>query len=237
MSKFISILAASLPLVISNSAQAFEFTGGSIDLNYSAFTEDNDFATTALTGAVEFGFNRNFGVQFDLGTFAYDFVDESGTNAALHAIYHINETSSLGAFYGRDEIDGEGVDFYGVEIGQEFQDFGVEAYIGAGDDSGVSATVFGLTGLYEFDQGFGLGASWERMDFNGDLDLTRFAVKADFAVGSNVDLYAEFGSFSADGFGVSGSENFFGIGAKFNFGASRGATFEDRGMLKLIPGL
>ena len=157
MHRAVTSLLALGAILVTTPVSAFEATGGEVKLSHSAFTEDSDFSKTTLDGSVEFGFNRNFGIQADLGFHNLNFIDETGTNAALHALYHLNDQTSFGVFYGVDRIMGNSSDFYGIEVGQEGRNFDVEAYVGAGEGSGISGTVAGLSGRYNINEAFALG--------------------------------------------------------------------------------
>lgn len=236
MHRAVTSLLALGAILVTTPVSAFEATGGEVKLSYSAFTEDSDFSKTTLDGSVEFGFNRNFGIQADLGFHNLNFIDETGTNAALHALYHLNDQTSFGVFYGVDRILGESSDFYGIEVGQEGRNFDVEAYVGAGEDAGVSGTVAGLSGRYNINEAFALGLALHRVDIE-NLEVTRIGVTTDFTLTPGFAVLAEVGTVDASAFGYSDSDTYFEIGARWSFGAERGATFGKRGLLELLPGL
>ena len=62
-------------------------------------------------------------------------------------------------------------------------------------------------------------------------------IKLDKDVGENLNLFVELGSAEVQAARVSDSEAFVGIGGRYVFGADRGATFRQRGLLRIIPGL
>ncbi|EPX79836.1 porin [Litoreibacter arenae] len=216
---------------------AFELTGGSVDLSYSAFTDETDVSKLALQGSVEAAFTRNFGAQLDLSYHDFNLVNDSGTNVTLHALYHVNEVASLGLFYGRDSDGTTDIDFYGIEGGYEFADFDAEMYLATGDEAGISGNILGISGRYGLNEQTGLGGSIDRVDFDGGVDVTRIGLKVDHDLTETFNLNAEVGTLRASASGVSDSEAFVGIGAQFKFGAERGATFGKRGLLDLLPGL
>lgn len=217
-------------------AQAVEVTGGSAGLSYSAFADDTDFNRIGLEGSVELGFNRSLGLQFDAG---YNNFDASGIDSntlGLHGIYHLDDATSFGAFYVREDIEGNDLDILGVEAGYEMQNWDIEGYIADIDGDGGDGTLGGLKGRYAMDSGLGLTGSYDRADSGGD-DLSRFAVRLDRDVSPNANLFVEVGSARADVGGLSDSEPFVGLGGKITFGAERGTTFDQRGFSRLIPGL
>lgn len=211
-------------------------TGGDIGLSYSAFTEDTDFAKTSLAGSLEFGMNRQFAVQGDLGYHGFHFIDESATTIGLHGIYHLSDESSLGLFVGQERFMGESQDFYGVEFGHEFQNFDVELYVGEGESAGDTGTAYGFSGRYAANDVFGLGIAYDRIDL-GVASANRIGLKGDLALGSNTVVTAEYGTVDGSIGGLSASEGYFGVGVRMAFGAERGATFDRRGIARLIPGL
>jgi hypothetical protein len=218
-------------------ASAFDVTGGEVSIGHSVFIDDTDFARSSLEGSVELGFSKSIGVQVDAGISSFNVISETSTAFAVHGIYHFNEATSAGVFVGTEELASESDAFYGAEVGTEFTQGDIEGYVEFGEDSGVDVTVIGLSGSYQLNDTFALGASVDYVEFDGGIDLTRVGVRGDYAVGQQTDLYAEAGSLSADAFGLTGSEAFVGVGAEFNFGAERGATFGRRGLARLLPGL
>jgi hypothetical protein len=218
-------------------AHAAEVTGGSVGLSYSAFAEDTDFSKISLEGSVEIGFNRNFSVQGDLG---YNDFNETGLSAVtlgLHGIYHISDTTSLGAFYTNETADGGGdADIYGLEVGHEAGQFGLEGYLARVDGESADSDIIGVAARYEFRNALGLGGSYDYIDVDG-TDISRLAVQLDRDVSESVNLFVELGTAKANSGGLSGSEPFVGLGGKYVFGAGRGSTFDQRGLTRLIPGL
>lgn len=224
-------------LCIATTAQAVEVTGGSVQLKYSAFTEETDFDRVNIEGSLEIGFNRSFSTQIDLGHNNFGVTDADGTNFGLHGIYHVNETTSLGAFYTREDIENTDLDFFGVEAGFELGAFDFEGYVGSVDGEGDSETAFGLGGRYGFGSGFGVSLDYEDVGDSDVASLSTTTITLDKDVGENLNLFVELGSAEVESAGFSESEAFVGIGGRYVFGADRGATFKQRGLLRIIPGL
>ena len=231
--------------VLASPSIAFEFTGGEVSLDYSAYIDDiagEDLNKTSLEGAVEFGFNRNFAMQVDLGFQNFGFIDESGYNPAVHGIYHLTDDTSFGLFLGHDDISSIDADYFGLQAGYESAGFEVEAYWSTGDVSEASlgsadVNIFGLAGAVDIAPNFQLTGGINRADFDGGISASQFEVGVRYAASDNFILRASIGSAKEDAFGTSVSENFFTIGGEITFGAERGATFGQRGLLRLFPGL
>lgn len=233
----LAIVACGLTAFIAPSAQAFEITGGELTLSYSAFTDHSSASTTSLTGAVEVGFSKNFGVQVDLATYDLPYGNENGTNATIHAIYHVNDATSLGAFYGTDELNGSSLDLYGIEVGHEFGAFGLEAYMTNLSDNGTVATMYGLSGNYALNGAFGLTGSVDRLEFDpAPVSVTRLALGMDYSFTPSMSAYAEVATVTVAVPGDSMSENLYEVGARFSFGANRGVTFEKRSYFGFLGG-
>jgi len=231
------LVALGAVVLFAQDAGAVEVTGSTVDLSYSTFFDDTDVSRFALGGQVEVGFTRNFSLQFDAAYYDLNAVNDSGRTLGVHAIYHFSEEGSLGAFWGNDDISGSDVDFYGLEGGYEFNSVDAEVYFATCDTAGVDGTIIGADPYGEIGNGFGLGAGIDHGNFDGGVDVTRFNVMVDYAATRNTSVYLEIGSLDVNAFGLSGSEGFIGFGARFDFGAERGATFGRRGLLELLPGL
>lgn len=226
--------AACCAALSAHGAQAAEVTGATLGIDYSAFTDDSAGTVdkTALSGSIELGFDRSFGLQGDLALGRLGFAEADFTSFALHGIYHANENSSLGFFVGRDLIEGEGATFYGAEAGFEMAQLSADIYASSAEKQDVSSHMMGIGASYNATEDFTVGASHDRGDIF-DLDVSRTQLEADYRF-DKVTVSAQLGSVDIDG---AGSENYFGIGAKFDFGAKRGTTFEQRGFLSVVPGL
>lgn len=232
---------------IAQPAFSLEITGGDVVLGYSAFSEKVDGETlsqTSIEGSLELGFTKEFGAQADFGVQQFEQLNNVGadnaTNFTLHGLYHMSETTTFGAFYGRDSLEDLDLDFYGLEAGFEGPNFDVEAYFGTGELDGVDGdgNVFGVSGAYELTSSFELIGSYAKASFDGDLDVSTFEAGVAYNVNDSVQLAATLGRLTGEVEGLgSESEDYFGLEAEYSFGAARGATFGERGLLHLIPGL
>lgn len=216
-------------------ATAQEFKGD-LTLGYSAFTEETDVNRLSADGAFEFGLSDQASMQLDVGFYGFGFSSFEGVNMVLHGIYDVNPTGSAGVFLGFEEVEGDSINFYGLEYGQSFGTGGFEAYLAQGEEAGVTGTVIGVEGTFALSDSVGLGLKLDNADFDGVLDVTRFGVKGIYALGQGSSVYAEVGTVRADVFGFSESEGFVGVGLSFAMGGEE-ATFGRRGLLNLIPGL
>lgn len=219
-------------------AQAVEVTGGSVGLSYSGFTEDFSVSRIAVDGSVELGFNQNISAQVDLAYNDFNLTGLRATTFGLHGIYHISDSTSLGAFYAFEDsnVRGGDLDIYGIEAGHDAGYVEVEGYLGRINGGATDGDMLGVQARYEFASELGMTGSYDRVSSGGN-DLSKFAVQLDRDVAPNVNLFAEIGTARVNGGGLSGNEPFVGLGGKVVFGAARGATFEQRGFSRIIPGL
>jgi hypothetical protein len=242
-----TLMAGSAILVTGGASQAFEVTGGEISLGYSAFVETpggETFSNTTLSGSIELGFTRDFSAQVDLSLYQFNQLSalgaNNGNNLTLHGIYHIDESISVGGFYGMDRIEDLDLDFYGAEVGYESASFEAEAYFAIGEIDGLSGdgSVIGLSGAFPVADNLDMigSASFGKIDGGVNFNLIEAGVLYD--VSNNFGVSASYGvaDGSIGGFDTS-SEGYFAVEAEITFGADRGATFGERGILRLIPGL
>lgn len=225
----------SILLLAAAPAQAFEITGGSVELGYSGFTGNllKKLDKTTLAGRIEVGFSPAFSMQADLGFMNFGFSDEEAHNIGLHGIYHASDITSLGMYLGQDRLDGDSLSIAGVEVGHQAGALGLEGYLTYAKDSTEDGIVFGARADWDFSDVAGIGLRYDSADLGG-ADVSRVALTGQYTLTSGLTLTGELGSAEIAG---SGSEPFFGIGAKMTFGAERGATFADRSVLNLLPGL
>ena len=238
MNKFI---AAAFGLVaFTSAAQAVEISGGSLDLSYSAFTDDTDVDKLNVAGSVELAFTHAASAQLDLGRDAF------GTSAAdimslgLHGVFHLDQATSLGAYYSRDTVDAGGArdsaNLYGVEAGHDTGPLQIEGYLGRAEASGADGTMLGVSARYAMPSTIGVTGSIDYLDIEG-LEVRTLKARLDGDVSENLNLYVEVGTGKVRAFGASASEPCFGIGGRITFGAARGTTFERRSIGEMIPGL
>jgi len=235
--KIIILAVLGLTSVVS-SAKAAEIVGGSVKLEYSAFADDIDFSRFGIEGSLELAFTRNFSLQADLGYQSFNESNLESTVYGLHGIYHLDDVASFGAYYTKDDFDGGDVDIVGLEAGYEISGFELEGYLSYADAGGADGGLYGISGRYEFANAVGVTGAFDRFD-EGDIDINLFSVTIDRDVTSNVNLFVEAGAgeVGIDGVGSSDFEAFVGVGGKIAFGNKRGATFEQRSLSGLIPGL
>lgn len=229
-------MAALMPTV----SGAFEFTGGNVELSYSTLTKESDLDRVDLGGSVELSFTRDIAMQADLAFAEFGASGLSLTSFGLHGIYHASESTSVGVFLGQDRGKIAGASstdsFVGVEVGYEAQGFGLEAYYAKADTDLSDGSVAGVSGTYALGDAFTVGLALDRLDAD-DVSLTALTVRGDYALTPATQLFAEIGNASIDGAAAGNVDSaFVGLGAKVNFGAARGATFERRSLLGTIPG-
>lgn len=233
MMKFATVGAVAL--VLASPAAALDFVGGNVTLGYSGLSHDMDYSRAGVTGQAEFGITPTFSLQTDVGVSKFFEAGETEHNLTLHGIWN-DGVANLGVFYGAERVSDDTKNFYGFEIGQQTDLLDVELYIGRGENFGWDGMMGGVSGHYSLTPEFGLGLSYDRASIE-DLDLSRVALKADYAVRPDITVGAEIGSFSADLDDSWGRETFVGLNAKMSFGASQGTSFGRRGVLNIIPGL
>ena len=216
-------------------AYAVEITGGSVELSYSSFTEDSDVRRVGIEGSMEVGFNQNISAQVDLMQHRLNAGNEDVTTFGVHAIYHLDDATSFGAFYAIEDTSAGNFDFYGIEAGHEVGQFEFEGYLARADANAVDADVVGVSARFGFADDFGVTGAYDYIDLAG-VDLSATTLRIDRDVAPNVNLFVEVGSARATAGGLSGSETFVGLGGSYTFGAERGATFDARGLARLLPG-
>lgn len=222
-------------LVVASPVTA-QVTGGSLGVEYSAPTDGGDFGGTTYSGALEYAFNRNFALSLDIAGYRLDNISTDATSATVHGIYHLDEMTSFGVFYGADSLgDADALALYGLEAGTEFGDADVEAFIGQVEGVNDDALIYGFDANYGFANGFSVIGSGGFTDVD-DRSLSRIAIGGQYDLTGGPQFYAEIGNVSAEAGGVEADQAFVGVGARIAFGAERGTTFEQRSLFEILPG-
>ena len=218
-----------------SAVQAFEVTGGSISLGYSSFVGGDgasEVNKVSLGSSLELGFSQHFSMQGDFALSKLGATELDFANFGLHGIGHLNENTSLGAFIGQDRLEGESLNYFGFEVGHQAGAFGTEAYVTFAEESGVSGTVVGIKGEYSVSDTAMIGARFDNLNVEG-FDASRFALTGEVVAMPGLSLTSEVGQARIRSLG---SESYFGVGVNVNFGAKRGATFDQRSIVDLLPG-
>ena len=228
-------LTATLLLTTAPAALAFEVTGGSVQLGYSTYTDNllKDLDKTSLQGSIEVAFGPNFVMQADLGFANYGVTDEDSTSIGLHSIYALGDATALGLYFNSDQMYDGSLSSMGLEMKHQAGIVGLEGYLGYADDNAIEGMVYGARADFDISGNTTVGLRYDGTD-KDVLDLSRLSLTGEHTFANGFALTAELGSADVAG---SGSEGFVGIGAKMAFGRNRGATFNDRSVLGLLPGL
>ncbi len=235
------VCSALTAATIAGAVQAAEITGGYIDLGYSTFTDSNLGDVYNLNGSGEVAFSKSFSTQLDLGGYRFQDEDLDGNGFTLHANLHTGNSASFGAFYGRDNLEHEDFQFYGLEAGFDAGTVEIEGYIGRQDLKGVSdadGTVLGIAVFSDINDKWELNAKYDLLDnVEGLLDVNTFSVGTAYNLTEQAEVYGELGTAHMSVGNASTNEAFVGVGVRMNFGKSRGTTFGRRGVLTKLPGL
>ena len=218
-------------IAMAHGAFAQSFTGGELTIDAYGFSDGDDPSAVNYSGALEYAINRNFSVSADLSIYDFSLFEDNINNAALHGIYHVNDVTSVGVFFGSEESNDDRASFFGLEGGYETAAVEVEAYFAVYDDDGNS-NVLGLDGAYQFNDNISAIGTFGYGDV-GDLDIRRYSAGAEYTFDNGPAVYAELGRIDAGDV----DSNFIGIGASIAFGAERGTTFDRRGIFETLnPG-
>ncbi len=231
------ILAAAVLAAAAGSVQAqgFGFSGGEISAEALAYSDGGDIGSTAYSGALEFSINRNISVAVDLGFYGLQTLDLQADTATIHGIYQLSDTVSLGAFYGRDQLEGSNATVIGIEGGTEFAGAAVEGYFAQLDGAGDNATLLGVSGEYGISDSISALGSFNIADL-GDASSNRLAIGGQYAIASGPELWAEVGTMKIDDGSSASNDTFLSIGARIEFGAARGTTFGRRSLFETGTG-
>jgi hypothetical protein len=207
------------------------FSGGDLRIDAYAYSEGDDIGAVNYSGGLEYALNRNISIAGDISSYDFGVLSSSVTNFTLHGIYHMNDTTSVGAFVGTERTDDDDVTLYGLEAGYGMGALEVEGYFAMYDDDGGS-NVLGASGSYQITNNIAAIANIGLADVEGD-SISRFSLGAEYGFNAGPSVYAEVGSLSIGDV----DDSFVGLGASIEFGSNGGTTFDRRGIFaSVIPG-
>ncbi len=226
------ILSAGIFTCLGSIANAQAFTGGELNIDIYSFSEGESLGAINYAGALEYAVNRNISIAGEFAAYDFDVFDATASSYALHAIYHVNATTSLGVFSGREELENRSIGFTGLEARYEAIDFAVEGYL-AEYDGENETSVFSLSGSYFVDDQIAVIGDLGRASQSTD-DISRLSVGAEYSFFNGVTLYGEVGTLDVG----SVDSSFIGLGAEIEFGRDGGTTFDRRGFFaSVVPGI
>jgi hypothetical protein len=232
------IFATAALTLCTTDAMAQGFTGASVGLSYSGFANDDDreFDMAKFDAAGQFAITNEISVAGNLTVRNSDALGEAITGLFVHGIYNINPDVSLGLFAGEETTGFYDITTYGGEVAYVSGPMETQAFIGTSEITGDTATIMGVAGSYGFGNGLSAIGSFERADFNdADVSANVLEIGAEYALGNGAAFYANVGNAQFDFMGFTEDENFFRIGATFNFGPDGGTTFGRRSFIDAYP--
>ncbi|GGO32119.1 hypothetical protein GCM10010991_19130 [Gemmobacter aquaticus] len=231
-------LTSALIALMAPTAQA-EMIGGRVGLEYSAFTDDTDYAKAGIEGALQFGLTPMFSVQTDLGLHRLNEVGETAITGTLHGIADIDGMSSAGAFLGVDSFAGSSVRHIGLEYGREVGMGSMEGYLQYADRADSDGFVLGVSGeMPVMDDTIWVGGRLDHADLDSDLSMTRYGINGSYRFGTGSSASVELGALSGDADLLGDdAEVYVRLGLDFRFGPKNGTDFGPRGLTQLLPGL
>lgn len=224
--------ALSLPLALPFAAQA-EILGAEVGFEHSTYLDATarDMHKSTLGGALDYALGSNVSVQADLSQRYYGLADWDGTTFGLHGIWHTGTGAAVGAFVGKDWLDNETMEFYGLEGAMRIGALDYEAFGTIADGEDRKSYMLGLRGEYAVNDQLSLGGHLATL--NADEDLVRLGATAKYEFLPGYLADAELGLADPDN---SDKEVFLSVGIKAVFGPGKGVTFGRRGLQEILPG-
>lgn len=209
-------------------AQGFE--GAELSAGILAYSDDTDLGETNYHGGLEFGITPLIGVGADFHYNGFRGRDENSTGFTLHGLYGLNDTATLGLFFGQDRRDDGTTDVYGIEGAAFLPGAEVQGYLGQFDGWMGAGTMIGVDGSFAFTDSIAAIGSAGVVNFDEAESTSRLSLGGEYRFAGGPAVFAELGRID-DG---TGNENFLAIGGRIELG--QGTTFGPRGIAGIIPG-
>ncbi len=217
------ILSAAVAAV-STSAYAEGFHGAEFSLGYQKLDADNLLGLSGLDASAhnthfaasgKYGFGEKFVLGGGLArstmdnTFGSLEIDGDVTVFSLTGDYVVNEDAVIGLFYDHTNLgldlsygssslsESVSMKHFGLQGSYQIQDVELAAYYGRGElgDLDLDSDVMGLSANYAFENGFDLGAFFDREDIEDALTVDSYGVSVgyDFSAKDKAPVYVNFG--------------------------------------------
>lgn len=216
-----TFLSTAALIAVASPVFAQEFTGGELGFEYNQLLDDGEIDGTNYYAGAEVAFSRDFSVGVNAANL--DFTGED-TRATLHGIYHLNDAVSLGVFVAGGDNDTTSL---GVEGGMELFGGDIGGYIGQISVEDEDAFTIGLSSNTPIGANFTFFTDFDIVA-DEQVAVSTNEIGIEYNIANGPDLYAQYGRINLDTTTGDGSTDFFGVGARIEFGAGRGTTFEAR---------
>lgn len=173
----------------------------------------------------------------DVTSFDFPEFGETATNVTLHGIYAVSPDVKLGVWVGRDELESIESEQYGIEAAYQMNPMSVQGYIGTGEVQATDMTYFGVAGEYGLGNGFAVIGSFDLLSIDDpDIQTTKLELGGSYAFGTGPSAFIAIGNHQYEQGGTTQvDENYFTIGASFDFGPQGGTTFNSPAFFDTFP--
>ena len=218
-------------MLAANAAQAQGFSGATLGIDYTKSLDTSDLGGVNYYGQAEAEVIGGVSLGLDL-TF-YDFLIAGGDaqNVTGHAIYALDNQIALGAYFGRDWIDGDRINTYGVQGAFDYGMGVAQGYIGLGDGAYDDIIAIGASGNYGFGGGISAIGSFDRVSFDGG-DGSSLELGGEYALAGGPVFSGVLGRVSLRDSGQSTDQTYIGVKARIDMGFQGGTTFDRRGFFQ-----
>jgi hypothetical protein len=216
------IIGATVALMVTATvAQAFEFKGAQVNLEYRDAQNGQSQLQLEASGALSFG--SGFGAQAGIKNADYDTAGDGAFGFEAHLTYDLGTDVVLGAFAGKETFSSS-FQYVGIEASYGVDAFGLEASWSKYSGSGFDSRFLTLDGSYGLSDKVSLLAGYHSGD--GDLGGDYKYVGAGYDVTNGVSVSAKYGDGDFSGRVLS-------VGVGYTFG--NGAAFTQRTYTNLMP--
>ena len=231
-SLFATTAAAAL---IATGAFAQSTVDGSIGFDYMHAPDDEGFDyQTQINGSLVYSATPSIKFQLDLGSTTYEGNGYSEYNYGLHAIYSLNSSTDIGAFYSV----GEYYEYIGVELAYRTAQYSVETHIEQEYSLGSPTSAYFTAGVevgYTFASiGSMPGEITAYAGVNNNYYNDGSIYQPSIYVGFEVDVWNNLQLNTRAASMDDGEYRYYTVGLTYNFG--NGAVFTPRDFSSSFPG-
>lgn len=208
-------------------AAAQGFTGATLGIDYTKSLDSSDLGGVNYYGQAEVEAIAGIGFALDVSAYDFAIAGSDAQNVTGHAIYALDNQITLGAYFGRDWIDDDSIDSFGVQGAFDYGMGIAQGYVGLGDGAVADIVAIGASGNFDFGSGISAVAAFDRVGFEGG-DGMSYEIGGEYTLAGGPVLSGVLGRFSVDDGVTTRDETYIGVKARIDIGQRGGTTFDRR---------
>ena len=218
-------------VLAAGSVAAQGFTGATLGIDYNKSLDQSGLGGVTYYGQAEIEAIAGIGFALDATIYDFAIAGSDARNLTGHAIYMLDPQITVGAYFGRDFLDDEGISTYGVQGAYDFGFGMAQGYLGLGSGAVDDIISIGASGNYDFGGGIKAIGALDGVNFDDGSGLA-VEIGGEYALPNGPVFSGVLGHTSLSNTGFDQDETYIGVKARIDLGFQNGTTFDRRGFFQ-----